>query len=299
MLLKPYLIAVLDWVHSLGGWGFIMVGVLYVLACLLFAPGSILALMMGFLFGVPLGTLAVCLSANLGECAAFLIGRTLGRDWIVRKTSGNPKFTILNEAVGKDAFKLVLLLRLHPMLPFNILNYALGLTKISFRDYALATFVGMLPESLMLVYVGSATTSLLAAATGDTESGPVGHFFFWTGLAATIGVAVLATRIAQRGLRAAQERLCDLLKPYARPDATIFGVERSEISADRRQYSVGGSPLYPTSSQTGIPSSSCRFRSRKLHFVILSDYLSTFLKLAPRSLAPIFSSSRPKSRNNF
>jgi len=210
MSLDYYLASVLDWTHSLGGWGVIVVAALYVLACLLLLPGSILTLVTGFLFGVPMGTLAVSLGANLGACAAFLVGRTIARNWIVGKISGNPKFVALDEAVAKEAFKIVLLLRLSPVFPFNILNYALGLTKVSFRDYALATLIGMLPESLMLVYIGSAATSCAAAATGHAERGPTGHVFFWTGLAATICMAVLATRIAQRSLKTAQAPARDL-----------------------------------------------------------------------------------------
>jgi uncharacterized membrane protein YdjX (TVP38/TMEM64 family) len=169
-----------------------------------------LTLVTGFLFGVPLGTLAVFLGANLGACAAFLVGRTVARNWIAGKISGNPKFVALDEAVAKEAFKIVLLLRLSPVFPFNILNYALGLTQVSFRDYALATLIGMLPETLILVYLGSVAKSLAASVTGQADSGTVGRVFIWIGLAATIGVAILATRIAQRSLKAAQAPVRDL-----------------------------------------------------------------------------------------
>jgi len=210
MPLDYYLASVLDWAQGLGGWGLIVVAALYVVACLLLLPGSMLTLVTGFLFGVPLGTLAVFSGANLGACAAFLVGRTVARNWIAGKISGNPKFVALDEAVAKKAFKIVLLLRLSPVFPFNILNYALGLTQVSFRDYALATLIGMLPEILMLVYIGSVATSWATATTGHVESDPMGHVFFWTGLAATIGVAVLATRIAQRSLKSAQAPVRDL-----------------------------------------------------------------------------------------
>jgi uncharacterized membrane protein YdjX (TVP38/TMEM64 family) len=180
------------------------------LACLLLLPGSILTLVTGFLFGVPLGVLTASIGANFGACTAFVVSRTIARDWIAQKTADNPKFAALDAAVGKEGFRIVLLLRLSLVFPFNVLNYALGLTKVSFRDYALATLIGMLPETLMLVYLGSVAKSLAASATGQADSGTAGRVLIWIGLVATIGVAILATRIVQRSLKAAQTPVRDL-----------------------------------------------------------------------------------------
>ncbi len=204
MPLDYYLASVLDWTQSLGGWGPIVAGALYILACLLFLPGSILTLGAGFLFGAPVGILTASIGANFGACTAFVVSRTVARDWIAQKIAGNPKFAALDAAVGEEGFRIVLLLRLSLVFPFNILNYALGLTKISFRNYALATLIGMLPETLMLVYLGSVAKSLVAAVTGQADNGTGGRVFIWIGLAATIGVAILAIRIVQRSLKAAQ-----------------------------------------------------------------------------------------------
>ncbi len=223
MPLDYYLASVLDWTHSLGGWGLIVVAAVYVLACLLLLPGSILTLVTGFLFGVPVGVLTASIGANFGACAAFFVGRTVARDRIARKIADNPKFVAFDAAVGKDGFRIVLLLRLSLVFPFNILNYALGLTKVSFRDYALATLIGMLPETLMLVYLGSVAKSLAASVTGQADSGTAGRVFIWIGLAATIGVAILATRIAQRSLKAAQTPRRDYCKATPRTEPTLFG----------------------------------------------------------------------------
>jgi uncharacterized membrane protein YdjX (TVP38/TMEM64 family) len=210
MPLDYYLASVLEWTHSLGGWGPILVGALYILACLLLLPGSMLTLGIGFLFGAPVGVLTASIGANFGACAAFIVARTIARDRIARKIADNPKFAALDAAVGQEGLRIVLLLRLSLVFPFNILNYALGLTKISFRDYALATLIGMLPETLMLVYLGSVAKSLAASVTGQADSGTAGRVFIWIGLAATIGVAILATRIAQRSLKAAHAPVRDL-----------------------------------------------------------------------------------------
>ncbi len=114
----------------------------YVVASVFFLPGSVLTLGAGFLFGVPVGFRSAWIGATLGACAVFFVGRTLARDWIAAKVAGNSKFAAVDEAVGKEGFKIVFLLRLSPLFPFNFLNYALGLTKVSFKHYALASLIG-------------------------------------------------------------------------------------------------------------------------------------------------------------
>jgi len=201
---KQYLIAALEWTQGLGLWGPLFVAGFYVLAAVLFLPGSVITLGAGFLFGVPTGLLTVWLGANLGAFAAFLVGRTIAREWIAQKVKGNAKFAAIDEELAREGFKVVLLLRLSPVFPFDILNYALGLTKVSFRNYALASVLGMLPGTLMYVYFGSAARSLAEVATGNVEGGLAGQVFFWIGLAATIAVALVVTRIARNSLRGAE-----------------------------------------------------------------------------------------------
>ncbi len=201
---RQYMIAVLEWTQSLGVWGPIFVTAFYVLACVFFLPGSVLTLGAGFLFGVSLGLATAWTGAVLGACAAFLVGRTFAREWVARKVSGNPKFSAIDEAVGREGFKIVLLLRLSPIFPFNLLNYSLGLTKVSFKSYALASMIGMLPGGLMYVYFGSAARSIADVAAGKVQSGVAGQVFFWIGLAATILVAGFVTRLARKSLKVAE-----------------------------------------------------------------------------------------------
>jgi len=202
---RHYLVAVLEWTRGLGAWGPVFVAVFYVVACILFLPGSALTLGAGFLFGVPVGLLCAWTGATVGACAAFLVGRTLARDWVARRVTGNAKFAAIDEAVGKEGFKIVFLLRLSPVFPFNLLNYALGLTKVSFKNYAIASMIGMLPGGLMYVYFGSAARSLADVAAGNVEGGLAGQIFFWVGLAATVLVAGFVTSLARRSLKAAEE----------------------------------------------------------------------------------------------
>ncbi|MBI5248740.1 MAG: FAD-containing oxidoreductase [Desulfomonile tiedjei] len=202
--IRQYLIAALEWTQGLGVWGPIFLAGIYVLAAVLFLPGSVLTLGAGFLFGVPEGLLTVWIGANLGAFAAFLVGRTIAREWVAQKVKGNAKFAAIDDALGREGFKVVLLLRLSPVFPFDFLNYALGLTKVSFRNYALASLIGMLPGTLMYVYFGSAARSLTEVAAGKVEGGFAGQAFFWGGLAATIAVALFVTRLARRSLKAAE-----------------------------------------------------------------------------------------------
>jgi uncharacterized membrane protein YdjX (TVP38/TMEM64 family) len=115
----------------------------------------------------------------------------------------NEKFAAIDQAVGRQGFKIVFLTRLSPIFPFNMLNYAFGLTKVSFGKYALASWIGMLPGTIMYVYFGATLRSLADAATGNVETGTAGKIFFWFGLAATIVVTVFVTRLARRALKQA------------------------------------------------------------------------------------------------
>jgi uncharacterized membrane protein YdjX (TVP38/TMEM64 family) len=204
---KQYLAHVLEWTQALGSWGPVFLALFYIVACVFLLPGSVLTLGAGFLFGVPVGLLSAWIGATLGACVAFLVGRTLARDWVSKKVAGNPKFAAIDEAVGKEGFKIVLLLRLSPVFPFNFLNYALGLTRVPFSKYALASLIGMLPGGLMYVYFGSAARSLADVAAGNVEGGWAGQIFFWVGLAATIAVAGFVTRVARRSLKEAENVL--------------------------------------------------------------------------------------------
>ena len=200
---KDWLIAALEWTKGLGYAGPVVVVAFYVVACVLFLPGSILTLGAGLLFGVVVGTITVSVGSTLGACAAFLVGRTVARDYISAKVARNEKFSAIDNAVGEQGLKIVLLTRLSPVFPFNLLNYAFGLTKISFWKYALGSWVGMLPGTVMYVYFGAGLRSLAQLAAGEVEKGPAQRIFFWFGLAATIVVTVFVTRLARNALREA------------------------------------------------------------------------------------------------
>ncbi len=198
--IREYISQFLESVEHLGVWGPVLVVAFYVVACLVFIPGSLVTLGVGFLFGVVRGTAIVSLGSTLGATAAFLAGRTLAREWIERKIVASARFQAVDRAVGQQGFKIVLLVRLSPLFPFNLMNYAFGLTKVRLRDYVLASWLGMLPATVMYVYLGSAAKSLADLAAGRTEGGAGQKILFGVGLIVTVVVTVLVTRIARRAL---------------------------------------------------------------------------------------------------
>jgi len=189
----------LDAIARLGPWGPALFALLYVTATVFFLPGSILTVGAGVVFGLVRGFVIVSISATLGATTAFLVGRYLARAWIAGKIESHPKFDAIEEAVAGDGWKIVALLRLSPVVPFNVLNYAFGVTRVSLRDYALASWIGMMPGTLVYVYLGSIAGDL-AGAGARTGRTPIEWAFYGVGLVATIAVTILVTRRARRAL---------------------------------------------------------------------------------------------------
>jgi uncharacterized membrane protein YdjX (TVP38/TMEM64 family) len=190
----------LTWISELGPWGPIFFIIFYTLATVLFLPGLIPTMAAGLLFGVLQGTLLVSISSISGATLAFLIGRYLARDWVAGKIQGNPKCEAIDAAVAQEGWKIVGLTRLSPVFPFNLLNYAFGLTQVSLKDYFLASWIGMLPGTLMYVYIGSLAGDLATVGSGERSRTPAEWALYGVGLMATVVLTLYITRIAQRAL---------------------------------------------------------------------------------------------------
>ena len=189
------------WVAHLGIWGVLLFILVYILATVLFFPASILTIGAGFIFGLLLGTAIVSIAATAGAALAFLIARYLARGQIERRVANDPRFKRIDRAVGERGAKLVFLLRLSPLIPFNFSNYFYGLTAVKFWPYVLASWIGMLPGTLLYVYLGAAGKASLSGAVGQTSGrSPWEYLFFGAGLIATVIVTVWVTRIARREL---------------------------------------------------------------------------------------------------
>jgi len=190
----------LDRVASLGPLGPLVFTFVYILACVFLIPGSILTLGAGFLFGVIKGSVLVSVASTVGATVAFLVGRYLARGWVTKKIEGNDRFKAIDEAVSREGWKIVGLTRLSPIFPFNLLNYAFGLTRVSLRDYFLASWIGMMPGTVMYVYLGSLAGSLATLGVGERARTLAEWILYAVGLMATIVVTVYIARIARRSL---------------------------------------------------------------------------------------------------
>ncbi len=191
----------LEWAQGAGLRGAVLFGLVYIPAAVLFVPASVLTLGAGFVFGVAKGTVIVSLGSTAGAAAAFIVARTAGHDWVVGRLARYPAVDAIGRAVESEAFKVVLLTRLSPLFPFNLLNYAFGLSSVPFKTYVVASWIGMLPGTFMYIYLGSAARSLAALLSGELRRTPGQLAMFAAGLVATVAVTTIVTRAARRVLR--------------------------------------------------------------------------------------------------
>jgi len=193
------------WVNDLGPLAPVVFIAGYVVATVAFVPGSILTLAAGAIFGIVRGTIYVFIGATLGAAAAFLVARYLARPMVERKLAGNERFQRIDRIIEQQGGKMVVLMRLSPLLPFNALNYALGISKVRFLDYVLGC-IGMIPGTLLYVYYGKLAGDLTALGGREVQRGPEYYLVLALGLIATIAVAVLAARAGKRALKEGDAR---------------------------------------------------------------------------------------------
>lgn len=204
-----WLTAGLAWIQGHRDVAWLVFIALYIVATVLMLPGLILTITAGFLFGLIAGVALVSVASVLGATAAFVLGRFLARDWIAERVAAWPRFHALDRAIGTRGFLIVLLVRLSPVFPFNLLNYALGLTGVPLRHYMLASWIGMFPATVLYVWAGTFAQSLATAASGEVETGLAGQLLLALGLVATLVVTIVVTRLARREL----DRQLDTVTP--------------------------------------------------------------------------------------
>lgn len=192
----------LVWIDGLGIWGAIAFVGLYIVATIVCFPSFLLTLGAGAVYGWLVGSAVVFVGATLGSIAAFLIGRYLARGWVADRIAKNSTFQAIDRAVGAEGLKIVLLTRLSPVFPFVLQNYAYGITQVSLRDYVLGA-IGMIPGTLMYVYVGSLFGNLTALFSGAATRSktPIESALYVLGLIATIAASLYIAQIARNALR--------------------------------------------------------------------------------------------------
>ncbi|KAM0012999.1 putative SNARE associated golgi family protein [Helianthus debilis subsp. tardiflorus] len=198
--LKDFLL----WVENdLGPWGPLALAVAYIPLTILAVPASVLTLGGGYLFGLPMGFLADSIGAVIGATAAFLLGKTIGRSYVISKLGDYPQFRAVAIAIQKSGFKIVLLLRLVPLLPFNMLNYLLSVTPISIWEYVMASWLGMMPITFALVYVGTTLKDLADVTHGWSQFSKTRWALVILSFVVSVILMVVVTKVAKSALEKA------------------------------------------------------------------------------------------------
>jgi uncharacterized membrane protein YdjX (TVP38/TMEM64 family) len=196
---KDWIRSFIDWVQQLGPIGVIVFIAAYALATVLFLPGWIFTVGAGLVYGVIGGTLVALTGAVIGATLAFIIARYLLRKHIETYTKRNPRFKAIDDAIGRNGWKIIGLLRLSPLIPFNLSNYFYGITSVSLKAYVAVSAIGMIPGTLLYAYLGAIGK---AGISGEkTQHSVAQYVLLGVGLVATIAVTVLVSRIAQNALK--------------------------------------------------------------------------------------------------
>jgi uncharacterized membrane protein YdjX (TVP38/TMEM64 family) len=196
---KEWIREFIDWVQQLGPAGVIVFILAYALATVLFLPGWIFTVSAGLVYGIVGGTLVALAGAIIGATLAFLVARYLLRQNIEEITKKNPRFGAIDRAIGRQGWKIVGLLRLSPLIPFNLSNYFYGITSIRFVEYVVVSAVGMIPGTLLYAYLGAIGQASVSG--GGAQRSTWQYVLLGIGLIATIVVTVLVSRIARKALK--------------------------------------------------------------------------------------------------
>ena len=190
--------AMKGWIGGLGIWGPVVLALVYVVATVLFVPGTILTLAAGALFGLVVGTITVSIGSTLGAALAFLIARYVARDKVAAIAGRHRNFGAIDRAIDEGGWKIVAMLRLSPAIPFNMQNYLYGLTPVRFWPCVVTSWLAMLPGTFLYVYLGHVTG---AAVGADRERTTAEWVMLAVGLLATAAVTVYITWLARRKLQ--------------------------------------------------------------------------------------------------
>ena len=198
--LAPRLLSIVAHIQSLGSAAPVAFILIYAFAVVALIPASLLTIAGGAVFGLIRGVVYALVGATLGSTAAFLLGRYVARRLVAKRLAAMPRFVAIERAVSARGRRIVFLLRLSPMVPFNVLNYALGLTTISVWDFIVAS-LGTIPGAFVYAYAGKVTGEALALA-GQAQVPKDASYYavLLAGLVATVAATTVVTRTARRAL---------------------------------------------------------------------------------------------------
>ena len=207
---EPHVLALLKWVDSHAFWGPAVFIIVYTLIVILLLPGMLFTLGAGFLFGIVKGSLLVIVAGTLGATVAFLTARLISRHYFGARLAGfferHPSFAILDERVGRDEWKVVLLTRMVPFFPFKLSNYFFGISRFSLSNFVLGTLFGLIPITVTNVYIGSLAADLATLGSRSAARSNVEWAMYGVGLVVAVVVAVYIARLAHQALDARESR---------------------------------------------------------------------------------------------
>lgn len=196
------MLGLVDWTREAGWAGVGGFALVFVVATLVFVPASMLTAGCGFLFGPLWGVVLMSSVGVLTAMLAFLLGRTVLRPWVQRRLERCPRCAAVDEAIGKNGFKVIFLLRLTSVIPFAPLSYALGVSRVPLRDFIVASWLGMLPGTVLYVYLGSLVTGVRELLSGGHISAEGwGTALYWGGLPGALVAVAVVVRIARSALK--------------------------------------------------------------------------------------------------
>ncbi len=184
--------------HPIAGPAIYVAGV--VVGTVLFLPGSVSIMIAGFLFGLAPGILFAAVGTTIGAQFAFLAGRLGARRWVEQRVSGNQRLQAIEQGLREEAFLIVVLTRLSLIIPFNVLNYAYGVTSVTTRTHFAATALGMLPAVALYAYLGTLAHDLGQVLSGEAQPSKLGYWLAAVGVAAIAVLTWAIHRAASRSL---------------------------------------------------------------------------------------------------
>lgn len=249
------------WVNNAGSAGPVVFMLIYIIGTIIFLPGSVLTLAGGALFGPVLGTFYNLTAATIGAMISFLAARYLAHDWVEAKTGGRLKQ--LKQGVEGEGWKFVAFVRLVPLFPFNLLNYALGLTKINFSHYSIATYLCMLPGAVAYTYLGYAGREAIAGGEGLVQK-----IMLATALLAVVGfLPSLIGRLRRKPMMDVQS----LKNKLDNNDDVLLLDVRSAEDYVGEQGHINGSVLIPLEELEGRMSEIDTFQEKTVMTICRTD----------------------------
>lgn len=198
--LADWTASVVEWArqHPVAGPVSYIVAVIF--ATVLFVPGSVSMMIAGFLFGLVPGLLFAVIGITSGAQCAFLVGRKGARGWVEKKVASSPRLDAIEKGLREEAFLIVALTRLSLIIPFNVLNYAYGVTSVKARTHLVATALGMLPAIALYVYLGTLARDLGQILSGEATPSSLGYWITAAGILAVVVLTWAIHRTASRAL---------------------------------------------------------------------------------------------------